>query len=147
MSRFADEAFVDRFVDAINANSAFTRQAAWFDGSVLLADEAWQCWLKIYRGRVIDRLPTMPPLGYTFKLSGPDWAWESLATGSKRITELLLAGRRDFSDASELEGTVLPQPGPLRLEGDLMEAFRLMEAVYLILESYAVAASAVEVRP
>lgn len=136
MSRFSDNSFVGRLIAHINSDQRFELQTRWFDGSVLLDDGDAKCWMKIYRGKVIESLPFMPPLGYTFKLGAPSWAWDAIASGHKKFGELLLGGRREFSSYEELYKTLPPDPPIFALEGNLMEAFRIIEAIYLLAENY-----------
>ena len=75
MSFLSDAALQQQLVEALNANAEFARQAAVFDGSILLEVEADQLWLKIYKGKVIDHDTAVPAFGYTFKFSGPESAW------------------------------------------------------------------------
>lgn len=136
MSRFADKTFIENFIVSLNSDDRFVIQTRWFDGSVLLADDKDKCWLKIYRGKVIDYLLYMPPIGYTFKLGAPNSAWDSISKGTKKFHELLLGGRREFLSFNDLYDTLPPRPPVFCLEGDLMEAFRIIEAIYLLAENY-----------
>lgn len=142
MSRFTDEQFVQAWMDAVNSDPTFNAVTRWFDGSILLADETSQCWLKIYAGKVIDRLPFMPPLGYTSKISAPDWAWKALVTGT-RFTELFLSGRTTFNGPDDFAGEPNRTPPAFVLEGDVMSAQRVIEAIYILADHYAATARAV----
>ncbi len=68
--RFSDPSFQERLREALNADEEFALESRWFDGSILLESGAERCWLKVYRGQVIDHLEFVPAFGYTFKLTG-----------------------------------------------------------------------------
>ena len=131
MSFIADSALQQRFVDALNANTDFTTQAQAFDGSMLLQVDADQLWLKIYKGRVIDHEPNASAFGYTFKLSGPEDAWNLLLENKRRWADLTFPGKRYFDDDPKLE-TVGEQTVDISTEGNLLEAARLTEATFLL---------------
>jgi hypothetical protein len=136
MSRFTNEQFMATWIEAVNADSTFNAVTRWFDGSILLTDEGAQCWLKVYAGKVIDRLPFMPPLGYTFKLSAPEWAWDELVSG-RTFSDLLLGGRRRFASLDDFAGDPARTPGTFMIEGDVMSAHRVIGAIYAIADQYA----------
>lgn len=129
MTFLSKPAFQTRFLKALNANAAFVEQTRWFDGSVLLEVDDDRLWLKIYRGKVIDCLPGVPPFGYTFKFRGPVAAWQALISGKRRWADLTFPGKRDFSDDPGLK-----RVGELSVdivtEGNLIEAGRLSEAMF-----------------
>ncbi|MGH7916074.1 MAG: hypothetical protein ACREQE_01290 [Candidatus Binataceae bacterium] len=129
MSFLAEAAFQRRFVERLNANRAFNEQAQWFDGSVLLEAGPDQLWLKIYKGKVIDHQASVPPFGYTFKITGPESSWRLLLNGQRRWADLTTPGKRHFKDDPALS-TAGPAPAELRTEGNLLEAGRLTEAIY-----------------
>lgn len=136
MSRLKDEEFMRAWISAVNADPAFNAVMRWFDGSILLAEPAARCWLKIYAGKVIDRLAFMPPLGYTFKISAPEWAWDALVTGTP-LTKLLLGGRKCFNGPDDFVGEPNRAPSAFLLEGDLMSAQRVIQAIYILTDRYA----------
>ncbi len=135
MSRFENETFLSAWVSQINADPSFNAATEWFDGSILLDDSVSSVWLKIYNGKIIDRLPHMPPIGFTFKISGPEWAWNELVTGTV-FTDLLMGGKRRFGSIAEVVDGANMTPGIITIEGDLMSAFRVIEAIYLISDHY-----------
>lgn len=139
MSRLGDSTFLNSLVTALNENDKFELQTQWFDGSILLEEGTSVGWLKVYRGKVIDHLPLMPPLGYTFKLTAPYFAWNELVDGAP-FTTLLLGGKRKFTHVDDVVDDVGQTPGDFKLEGNLMEAHRMIEAVYLIADTYRSAA-------
>jgi hypothetical protein len=141
MTRLDSAGFAENLVNAVNNNSSFAQEAEWFDGSVLIEDGPGKLWLKIYRGKIIDHLPFVPPIGYTFKIAGPSAAWDELASG-KKFTDLILGGTRRFDGIESVVDGVGSLPGPIALEGNLMEAHRIVEAIYLIAEGYAATARA-----
>lgn len=136
MSRLAAEGFAERMVHAVNDTPSFGEEARWFDGSILLDDDGGQVWLKLYNGRVIDHLPFTPPTGYTFKVVGAQDAWDELVAGA-HFTDLVLAGTRRFNGMETVVDGVGSAPGRITFEGNTMEAFRLIEAIYLIAGAYA----------
>lgn len=136
MAVFADTSVGDALVEELNRSSEFATYARWFDGSVMLEADDGQCWLKIYRGRVIDHMPFMPPLGYTFKLTGSNWAWEALRSGERHIVDLLTPGLRHFDDDTDLARIGEMTPPQIRLEGNVMEAGRVTEVVHLLANAY-----------
>ena len=143
VSRFLDPGFVDRLVGGLTADEAFGAQTRWFDGSIALHDGEAQLWMKLFRGDVAEVRPFAPPTGVTIKVSGPGWAWDALASGERRVMDLLLAGYRGPAiSVADLQGEVVPRPGALVLEGDGMAALRMTEAICLILDHYARAAGA-----
>lgn len=135
MPAFADPALSAKLVDGLNNDSDFEHQTRWFDGSILLEAPDGQCWLKVYRGKVIDSLPFMPPLGYTFKLSGPVQAWEDMASGTRLYADLVTPGVRRFDNDPSLS-TLGQMTSVMRVEGNVMEASRLTEAIHLLTETY-----------
>lgn len=140
MTRLESEEFHQKLVDAINTKK-FAEEAVWFDGSILLDDGYGQVWLKVYRGKVIDHLPFTPPLGYTFKISGPRGPWDELVDGAK-FTDLALAGLRRYNGLDTVVDGANLTPAPISIEGNSMEAFRIIEAIYLIAAAYAATATA-----
>ena len=98
MSFLADRALQERFVSALNGHPVFNEQAQWFDGSVLLEVGTDLLWLKIYKGKVIDHQPTVPPFGYTFKFSGSEASWKLLTSGQRLWADLTYPGKRYFED-------------------------------------------------
>lgn len=129
MTFLAKPAFQTRLVKALNANVAFGEQTRWFDGSVLLEVDEDRLWLKIYRGRVIDCLPAIPPFGYTFKFRGSAPAWQALISGRRRWADLTFPGKRDFADDPALK-RVGELSVDIATEGNLIEAGRLSEAMF-----------------
>jgi hypothetical protein len=123
MAVFADPSTGETLAAQLNVNPEFEMYARWFDGSILLESDDGQCWLKVYRGKVIDQLPFMPPLGYTFKLGGPEWAWTALIRYFDNDT--------DFSQIDQLA------PPALKLEGNLMEASRVTELIHVLAQTCA----------
>ncbi|SMC77794.1 hypothetical protein [Novosphingobium sp. B1] len=143
MSRFKDENFLTRLVQAVNADAQFGAATEWFDGSVLLDDGSANCWLKIYNGAIIDRRPHMPPIGYTFKISAPGWAWDELVGGTP-FTDLLMGGKRRFASPEDIVDGANMTPGIFAIEGDMMTAFRVIEAIYLMTDHYRETARSLE---
>jgi hypothetical protein len=126
--------FVDEFVTEANGDPEFARQARWFDGSILLESGEERLWLKLYLGRVIDTMDFIPPISYTFKISGAPEFWEALIDGSRKFADLTTPGRKPFYNDGKLDF------GPFRsdmvVEGNLMEASRITEATFILMEAF-----------
>jgi hypothetical protein len=129
MSFLADRAFQERFISALNAHPGFNEQAQWFDGSVLLEVGTDLLWLKIYKGKVIDHQPAVPPFGYTFKFTGSEASWKLLTSGERLWANLTFPGKRYFDDDPTLSTVGAPHV-EIRTEGNLLEAGRLSEAMF-----------------
>ena len=128
--QFADEGFRQRLVEALNADEEFALESRWFDGSILLESGGARCWLKVYRGQVIDQLEFVPVFGYTFKLVGSERAWEMLVTGERTFTDLATPGSRHCATIEEVEaGGGGYRPPELGIEGNGVEAGRLHLAI------------------
>lgn len=124
--QFADAGFRERLVEALNAREEFALESRWFDGSILLESGAERCWLKVYRGQVIDHLEFVPPFGYTFKVAGSPDAWRMLTTGDRTFTDLATPGSRHCATIEEVEaGGGGYRPPELAIEGNGFEAGRL----------------------
>ena len=129
MSFLSDVALQKKFVDALNANTAFATQALAFDGAVQLEVDGDCLWLKIYKGRVIDHQASPSIFGYTFKLRGRERAWRLLLSGERLWADLTYPGKRDFSDDPMLK-RVGEMSVEIATEGNLIEAGRLTEAMF-----------------
>jgi hypothetical protein len=129
MSFLADAALHNRFVAALNANTAFATQAQAFDGAVQIEVDDDCLWLKIYKGKVIDHQAAPSIFGYTFKLRGPERAWRQLLSGARLWADLTYPGKRDFSDDPGLT-RVGEMSVAIATEGNLIEAGRLTEAMF-----------------
>jgi|1186.fasta_scaffold474726_1 hypothetical protein len=124
--RFADAEFQQRLRDALNADEEFALESRWFDGSILLESGAERCWLKIYRGQVIDHLEFIPPFGYTFKLTASPEAWRMLVEGERTFTDLATPGSRHCATLEEVAAAGGGyRPPELAIEGNGFEAGRL----------------------
>lgn len=126
----AEESFRTRLEELLNGSEGFARETRWFDGSILLEAGAAQCWLKVYRGRVIDSLDFAPPLGYTFKIAGSAQGWAQLTSGDRTFADLTTPGVRYFANADEVEAADPFAAPDLRIEGNVMEARRIHEALF-----------------
>lgn len=140
--RFADPAFQERLQDALNADEEFVLESRWFDGSILLECGAERCWLKVYRGRVIDRLEFVPAFGYTFKLVGSAAAWQLLASGERTFTDLATPGSRHCDTLEQFAaGGGGYRPPEIAIEGNGIEAGRLHLAILRLAAVLAAVAS------
>lgn len=104
-----------------NRQPAFQRAAEWADVNVVLAIGDTRFWLKLYRGRVIDvmaYLPATNPLGYDVIVSGQTEAWRELLNTTTKSWAQLASGK-------------------IVIDGNLIEANRMHEALCILLESFA----------
>lgn len=131
MINFSAKEFISKLTEALNQDETFELQARWFDGSILLEAGKSQCWLKVYRGRVIDSLNYMPILGYTCKVSGEPSAWQMLIDGTRCFRDLTLPGKRHFEDDPSLSQLGV-MTRDIVIEGNMMEANRIVGAIYAI---------------
>lgn len=141
MVDIAHEAFREGLARALNEDEAFARETRWFDGSILLEVDAGQCWLKVYRGKVIDALDFTPPLGYTFKISGSSDTWQLFTSGQRQFVDLITPGSRYFSNSEEVLQANGFAPPAIRIEGNTMEANRIHEALYPLSDCIAATAN------
>lgn len=140
MNALGSPGFRERLCKALDENQEFARETRWFDGSILLESGDAQCWLKVYRGRVIESFDHVPPLGYTFKIAGAPERWADLVEGRRLFADLSMPGWRDFRGDPKLERANAAAPAALRIEGNLMEAARIREALYHLADCVAASA-------
>jgi hypothetical protein len=111
---------IHALAERCNRQPAFQRAAEWADVSVVLAIGERRFWLKLYRGRVIDLMEYLPatnPLGYDVIVSGQVDAWRELRGGTTKSWAQLASGR-------------------IVIDGNLIEANRMHEALCILLESF-----------
>lgn len=137
------EAFREQLVRELNGSDGFARETRWFDGAILLEIDGGQCWLKVYRGRVIDVLGFTPPLGYTFKISGPARPWQQLACGERKLVDLITPGSRYFDSPADVDAASTLTPPQIRIEGNTLEASRIHEALFHLADCFAATVAAV----
>jgi hypothetical protein len=130
MMDFADAGFRDRLSETLNRHEGFALETRWFDGSVVLEAGESKCWLKIYRGRIIETLDSIPPFGFTFRLRGTRDAWEDLVSGRSRFADLIMPGKRNFEGDPSLASASASAPPRIAIEGNLLEATRIYEALF-----------------
>ncbi|MBI2962941.1 MAG: hypothetical protein HYY35_04240 [Deltaproteobacteria bacterium] len=130
MIDFGDARFRDRLQEALSAHQGFAQETRWFDGSILLEADESRCWLKVYRGRIIETLDAVPPFGSTFRLRGSRQAWQELACGERRFADLIMPGQRRFANDPSLAGADAAAPARIAIEGNLLEAMRVYEALF-----------------
>lgn len=135
MIDFGESGFRGRLEQALNAHERFARHTRWFDGSILLECGAARCWIKVYRGRVIETLDHMPPLGYTFKLTGSETAWGYYLNDERKWPDLVTAGTRYFASPDDIAKADPMRPPEIRSEGNVLEAQRLVQAISAIAEA------------
>jgi hypothetical protein len=110
-------AFFERVRDAVNADPDFRRATEWFDGSVLLRVGDLMVWMKWYRGQIIDMHEGPSPFGYTFAQSAPLEVWQ-------QIVDLPRDCYRPWAK--------LLHYGDIALEGNIIEATRVLEARFIL---------------
>jgi hypothetical protein len=128
----------EQFVRALGDNEGFCQETRWFDGSILLEVGTQRIWLKIYRGKVIDQMDTIPPFGYTFRITGSEAAWDMLISGERMFTDLVAHGTRHLESWADplSEGGGNRRPD-IAIEGNQFEAGRLHTAIYHLTKSFA----------
>lgn len=132
--QFGDKAFRERLARALERHQGFREETRWFDGSILLECGRSRCWLKVYRGSVIETLDQVPPFGFTFKITGPGEHWRDLVQGRRPLSDLTMPGRRNLAPGSGFAEADATAEAPLRIEGDLLEAGRIHEALHHLAE-------------
>lgn len=113
---------IQALAEQCNRQPAFQRAAEWGDVKIVLAIGETRFWLKLYRGRVIDvmaYLPASNPLGYDVIISGQTEAWRELLNSKTKSWAQLASGK-------------------IVIDGNLIEANRMHEALCILLESFAV---------
>ena len=134
MIDFGSAEFRDRLLARLNRHEGFAAETRWFDGSIALEADAATCWLKVYCGRVIEALGAAPPFGYTFKLRGARESWQELVSGERRFADLITPGQRRFANDPKLTTADRSAPPRIAIEGNVLEATRLHEALYHLAE-------------
>ncbi|MEM7540811.1 MAG: hypothetical protein AAF384_04400 [Pseudomonadota bacterium] len=129
MSFLANASLRDSFVAALNANEEFSTQTRAFDGAIQIEVDEDCMWMKVYKGQVIDHEDAPSRFGYTFKLSGPEDAWQKLLSGQRKWADLTFPGTRYFDNDPELS-TVGEMTCDIATEGNMIEAGRMTEAVF-----------------
>ncbi len=120
MAAFPSLEFVKGLKDRCNASEAFQEASAWSDVNVVLAFGDQPYWLKLYRGKIMDLMEYQPlsnAAGYDVIVSGELEAWRDLIAG-KKFWEPLSQGR-------------------LKVDGNLLEANRMHEAICIMGETLA----------
>ena len=111
--------FVKALQEKLNANSNFYTASKWSDVKVLLCFGDKRYWVKLYGGKIIDVMEYLPmsnPLGWDYMIIGSMEAWNDLRQGRKAVGELVNYGH-------------------IAVDGDLLQANRMHESTYLILET------------
>jgi hypothetical protein len=134
MIDFGSAEFRDRLQAELKRHEGFAAETRWFDGSIALEADAATCWLKVYRGRIIEALGAVPPFGFTFKLRGSHEAWQELVAGKRRFADLITPGQRRFENDPSLSSADGTAPPRIAIEGNVLEATRLHEALYHLAE-------------
>jgi hypothetical protein len=139
--QLASPSFQERLVEALHADEEFVLETRWFDGSILLESGDQRCWLKVYRGQVIETFDHVPAFGYTFKVAGPDAAWDLLVRGERTFTDLRTPGSRHVQSLDEIEpGGSGFRPAEILVEGNQFEAGRMHIALQRVAHTLAVVA-------
>ena len=134
MIDFASVEFRDRLQERLNRHEGFAVETRWFDGSIAIEADTATCWLKVYRGRVIEALGAVPPFGFTFKLRGSRESWQELVSAKRRFADLITPGQRRFENDPSLSTADRSAPPRIAIEGNTLEATRLHEALYHLAE-------------
>lgn len=119
MSLSTTAARVQTLQQECNDSNAFKRASEWADTKVLLVIGTEKFWLKLYRGQIIDVMEFLPmtnALGYDVLVSGDDAAWARVDNGAKSWDVI--------------------STGQVAIEGNLIEANRLHEAICIMIETW-----------
>lgn len=111
---------VQMAVKYCNGHAPFKRASEWADTKVLVTSGDDRFWFKLYRGSIIDvaeYAPLSNALGYDVLISGSPEGWGHARNGSK-AWELLTVHQ-------------------ISMDGNLIEANRLHEALCIFMESFA----------
>lgn len=117
LMEFPSLEFLKELQRRCNSNENFKIASHWADTNVVLAFGDERYWLKLYRGEIIDIMkyePMANALGYQVIVGGSVDAWQDV-----------LEKRRVFFDAYST--------GEITVEGNLIEANRMFEALMLML--------------
>lgn len=134
MLDFGNERFRSALAEALHKHERFQRHTRWFDGSILLECGETRCWLKVYRGRILETFDHMPQLGYTFKILGTQQTWQRFVNGERKWPDLVTPGSRYFASPEDVARANPMQPPDIRSEGNVLEAQRLVQAISAIAE-------------
>ncbi len=109
--------FVKALQAKLNVDSAFFTASKWSDVKVVLCFGNKRYWLKLYGGKVIDVMEYLPnPLGFDYMITGSIDAWKALRDKKKPVGELINYGH-------------------LVIDGNMIQANRMYESSYIILET------------
>lgn len=81
----------------------FIREAAWADCGVTVSRGRRACWLKIYKGRIIDVEPGRGTFGYVVELVASEAGWDRLAMLDRSRLEVGLQQRTLNISGNQLE--------------------------------------------
>lgn len=121
MTNFPSLEYLQALRAHCNGLETFRKATEWADVNLVVAVGDQRFWLKLYRGQIIDLMEYLPmtnAFGYRVIVSGEEDAWRELMTGTVKSWALLTTGR-------------------LTIEGDLIEANRIHEALCLLVEAVA----------
>ncbi|MBP6031000.1 MAG: hypothetical protein KA533_06175 [Sphingobium sp.] len=102
-----------------NESRAFQEAAEWADSKIKLEVGSRPFWIKLYRGKIIDvmeYLPASNALGYDIVIAGAESAW----------LKLVDVGYKSWA---------LISTGEIAIDGNLIEANRMHEAICILLEA------------
>ena len=109
--------FVKALQAKLNADKAFFTASKWSDVKVVLNFGDKRYWLKLYGGKVIDAMEYAGnPLGFDYMIAGSLDAWKALRNKTKPVGELINYGH-------------------LVIDGNMIQANRMYESSYIILET------------
>jgi putative sterol carrier protein len=111
--------FTETLAKKLNRKIAFRTAARWSDVRLRLSFGDKHYYLKLYGGKVIDvrdYSPFLVPLGWDFSISASLEVWKDLISGKRNVYDLI-------------------PPGHFVVDGNMTQANRLYEAIWLIVET------------
>lgn len=119
MSKFPSIDSLNALAARCNENKQFFEATEWADSKIKLEIGSRSFWMKLYRGRIIDVMEYLPgtnALGYDIVVSGAEETW------LKFVNE-------------DAKSWALMSTSEIVIDGNLIEANRMHEAICIILES------------
>ncbi|MFC7156970.1 hypothetical protein ACFQPA_16185 [Halomarina halobia] len=115
---FPSAEWLEELQERCNEDEQFNRAAEWSDVNVVIGVDEERYWLKLYGGEIIDTMtyePMSNPLGYDVVVSGSKEAWEPVVAGDDTFWKAYSSGG-------------------ILIDGDLLEANRMHEALVRMAE-------------
>lgn len=110
--------WIDHVQDRCNEDEQFNRASEWSDVNLVLEVGDERYWLKLYGGEIIDTMkyePMSNPLGYDVLISGSEDTWNAILGAEMPVWKGISTGQ-------------------LTIEGNLLEANRMHEAIVRMCE-------------